>query len=173
MTTRDPLRLRILKKLTEALAEMGPNLHEDYTEDMTGKVFRGRVIFGDNDPLPMLSILEVPIPIDQTEAPPSSTASSGPWELIIQGFACDDHENPTDPAHHLMAQTKKRLIQERLKALCYEDPKKGILGMGDHITSLNISPGVVRPPDELSAKAYFWLAITLKLVEDLDNPYED
>ena len=169
----DPLRLRILKKLSEVIAEVNPDNDPIYTQDLKNSVFRGRVIFGENDPLPMVSILEVPLPIDQVVAPTGSPASSGAWELIIQGFSCDDHENPTDPAHHLMAQVKRRLVQERKKAQCIMSPEKGIFGMGNHVTDLQISPGVVRPPDELSAKAYFWLAITLKLVEDLDNPYED
>ena len=47
-----------------------------------------------------------------------------------------------------------------------------ILGLGRQVTKLYIGPGVVRPPDEVSAKAYFWLTITLDLAEDLEHPYE-
>ena len=170
----DPLRLRILKALTTALGEIRPNDNApDSTFSLEDSVFRGRVLFGTNDPLPMLSILEVPIPIDQRDPPGDSPSSHGTWELIVQGFAPDDRDNPTDPAQHLMAQVKARLIEEREKRLKLRDPSDGILGMGNHVTDIRISPGVTRPPDELSAKAYFWLAIALELVEDLSNPYED
>jgi hypothetical protein len=136
------------------------------------QVYRGRTIFGENDPLPLISILEVPIPLDQTPAPANSEFSSGGWELMIQGFIEDDPEHPTDPAHYFMADVKKRLAIERRKALEMV-AADGILGLGNHITGIRIGAGVVRPPDEISAKAYFWLTITLDMVEDLSDPYGD
>jgi hypothetical protein len=49
----------------------------------------------------------------------------------------------------------------------------GIFGLGNFVIGMRIGSGVVRPPDEISAKAYFWLTITLDMVEDLADPYED
>lgn len=166
----EPLRLRILKAMTEALKEITPA--NGFATDVEGNVFRGRVIFGENDPIPLLSILEVPIPLDQTPAPTDSEFSSGGWEIMIQGFVPDDPENPTDPAHVFMADVKKRLAQERRKALAMRG-EDGIFGLGNFVTGLRIGAGVVRPPDEISAVAYFWLTITLDVVEDLSDPYED
>ncbi len=168
------IRLRILQALTTLLegtdAQGFGVLNEDGTAlvDFTGKVYRGRTIFGDNDPIPMLSILEVPIPLDQVVPPPDSSYSNGSWELLIQGFAKDDPVNPTDPAHVLMAAVKKRLAVEKKRNLDFD-----ILGLGTFIRNMNIGAGVVRPPDEVSAKAYFWLNLTLDIVEDLANPFED
>lgn len=50
----DPLRLRILKALTAEFEQMT----DANGESMAGKVFRGRDHFGNDDPLPMISILE-------------------------------------------------------------------------------------------------------------------
>ena len=166
----EPLRLRILKAMTVALKEISPA--NGFATNVQGNVFRGRVIFGENDPIPLLSILEVPIPLDQTPAPTDSEFSSGGWEIMVQGFVTDDPENPTDPAHLFMADVKKRLAQERRKALAMK-AEEGIFGLGNFVTGMRIGAGVVRPPDEISAVAYFWLTVTLDIVEDLSDPYED
>jgi hypothetical protein len=155
---------------TEALKEI--TVANGYAHDLATSAFRGRVIFGENDPVPMVSILEVPIPPDQVEPPTDSPLSSGFWELMVQGFIDDDPENPTDPAHRLMADVKKRLAIEKKKALEME-PEDGIFGLGNHVTKLNFNAGVVRPPDEISAISYFWLNVNLYVVEDLSDPYED
>jgi hypothetical protein len=175
----NPLRLEVHKRLSAALREITPA--NGYVSDFSGaegstdnKVFRGRAVFGAKDPLPMISILEVPIPIDQRPPPGDSTYSSGGWELMIQGFAVDDRENPTDPAHVMLADVKKRLAKER-KKLSWgpaAGPSAGVFGLGRSITNMKLGPGVVRPPDEVSAKAYFWLTIELELVEDLEDPYQ-
>lgn len=160
----DPFRLKVLKALTAVLEEITPT--NGYNHDLSGKVFRGREIFGEDDPLPMVSILEA---IEQSEdiAPPESSPNfKGPWELQIQGFVEDDRQNPTDPAHHLMADVKKRLVAERVKERQYN-----IFGLEGKVFELRISPGVVRPPDDVSAKAYFWLRISIEMIENLMDPY--
>ena len=168
------LRIRILKKLQTVLEGVDCARFAITDEsnaplaDMTGRVARGRLIFGEKDPVPMISILEVPIPLDQIVPPPDSTYSNGTWELLIQGFAKDDPEHPTDPAHVLMAATKQRLAEEKRKNRDFK-----LFGMGDKVTGLRIGAGVVRPPDEVSAKAYFWLNLSIDVVEDLFDPFED
>ena len=160
----DPFRLRVLKALTAALEEVTPA--NGYEFDLSGKVFRGRDTFGDRDPLPLISILEPIEEQPQLAAPQSSGQSSGPWELLVQGFVEDDFNHPSDPAHRLMAEVKKRLIQERVRERQYN-----ILGMGGKVTDLRISHGIVRPPDDISGKAYFWLRVTMVVVENLLDPY--
>jgi hypothetical protein len=169
-TLDNPLRLEIHKRLSEALKEI--TVANGYVTEVGPNVFRGRNIFGASDPLPLLSILEVPIPLDQREPPPDSPDSSGRWELMVQGWVEDDKENPTDPAHVLMADVKRRLAIERKKASYHGPDSNGIFGLGRNVLRLYIGGGVVRPPDEISVKAYFWLTITLDLVEDLEEPYE-
>lgn len=170
--TTDPLRLRILKALSAALEEISPD-NGDYWTDLSPspevprRVFRGRVVFGDSDPLPMVSILEVPLPPDQFPSTSPNPNRFGPWQLMIQGFLWDDENDPTDPAQYLVADVVSRLAQERVKK--YDSL---ILGF-ECIDDINIGVGVVRPPDEISAKAYFWLPIDIVLAEDLTRPYSD
>jgi hypothetical protein len=164
----DPFKLRVLKALTAGLKEITPD--NGYVNDVSQAVFRGRLVFGDKDPLPMLSILEVPIPLEQMRSPETSTLSAGDWELMVQGFVQDDYKNPTDPAHVLLADVTQRLSLMRREAMQGDD----ILGFKGAISDMVIGRGVVRPPDaEVSAKAYFWLSLTLKVVEDLAEPYAD
>lgn len=174
-TIPNPLRLEVQKRLTALLEGIdtsdGYVIAAGYSGNLVGAVFRGRAMFGDSDPLPMLSVLEVPIPLDQIPAPRDSGYSSGRWELMVQGFVQDDRENPTDPAHILLADVKRALALESRKANYPGPDTQGILGLGRQVTAIFIGPGVVRPPDELSAKAYFWLTITLDLAEDLTDPY--
>lgn len=163
------LRVRILEALRLDIASIHTGTADRYFFDLDPNcVFVGRNIFGEKDPLPMVSILEVPIPLDQIVSPPDSSYSNGTWELLIQGFVKDDKEHPTRPAHRLMADVKKKLALTKRQNRNYN-----IWGMGNHVTDLRIGAGVVRPPDEVSAKAYFWLNLSLDIVEDLADPLED
>lgn len=182
MPQTEPLRLRILDALAVVLA--GITVAGGYRHDLNAMqtiakgtqderlahkhVFVGRALFGDDDPDLAITILEVPIPIDQAAVPPDSPYSKGEWALLVQGFVPDDLHRPTRPAHVLMADVKKRLAIEKLRNADFE-----LFGMGDHVINMRVGPGVVRPPDEISARAYFWLDVSLQIVEDLSNPYED
>jgi hypothetical protein len=171
----NPLRLEIMKRLSDALREITPA--NGYVMDYSGaegtddnKVFRGRAYFGDESPLPMLSILETPIQPEEAPTPQDATERTVIWELMVQGFFEDDKQNPTDPAYVGMADVTKRLVEEKAK-LNWDEPEEGPLGLGNAIISVRIGTGVVRPPDEVSAKAYFWLVFALELAEDLSDHY--
>lgn len=171
MPAPDPFRLRVLKALTAALQEIKPS--NGYVNDVHNAVFRGRLVYGENDPLPMLSILEPPQPIDQIAQ--GSGNISGDWDLLIQGFVKDDSKNPTDPAYVLMADVMKRLGIEQNKRP--NGRTVNVLGLGggqgkgNEIIEMTIGHGIARPADDISAKAYFWLTLTLKTVEDLKDPF--
>lgn len=178
-----PFRLRVLKALTASLELIA--VADDYKHDLAGAVFRGRDIFGgEDDPVPMVSILEPPLPIDQLVAPPLATTSTGEWDLLIQGFVHDDLKNPCDPAYFLLADVKRRLVIEKRRTIDMRKPGIGRgtpdpFGMGDNpngvpniVKDLVIGSGVVRPPgDGISDKAYFWLNITIKIAEDIERPF--
>lgn len=164
MVETDPFRLRVLNALTTSLE--GITVADGYKHDLADAVFRGRMSFGEGDPVPMLSILEDPEPIEQFRGAEDSTQRGGPWSLIIQGFCIDDKKNPTDPALRLAADVESALSKEKLKL------RGGghILGI-KAITSLTIGRAVCRPPDENSSHAYFWLNLTIGLSENLALPY--
>lgn len=172
----DPLRLHVIKTICEGVRGITPA--NGYVMDFSGaegtpdnRVFRGRAVFGASDPVPAISILEAPIPLDQLPPPKDSSFSSGPWELVIQGFFEDDKENPCDVAYAGLADVKKFLALERKKANNLNNADM-IFGLGRVVTGLSIGQGVVRPPDDISAKAYFWLTLALEMAEDLEKPYE-
>lgn len=166
----EPFRLRVLKALTATLEGITPA--NGYDSNMAGRVFRGRTVYGEDDPLPMLSILEPPIPLETILATGNKTGSSGDWELLIQGFVEDDHQNPSDPAHKLMAEVKKVLVVEKER-----NRGQSIFGIGygrqkNGIVEMHIGQGAVRPADQSSSFTFFWLTLTLKLAEDQKNPFD-
>jgi hypothetical protein len=93
--------------------------------------------------------------------------------LLLQGWVEDDEDNPTDPAHILMGDVKKALA----KINKGPHPIRGIqeqhaaYQLGGLVTRIEIEPGTVRPPDELSAKAFFWLRAAAGFAEDLNDPF--
>lgn len=172
----DPFRLKVMKALCAQLKTI--TLANGYQHDMADyldddgvtmeRVFRGRDLFGDNDGLPMLSILEDPRSVDSNNAPSNSPNAVTPWRLIIQGFVRDDKLHPLDPAYYLSADVVKALAAAK-------ESRVDFLGFGKRapcILSMNIGSPIHRPgDDEVSAAAYFIVPVTLTLAEILDQPY--
>lgn len=167
MANTKPFRLAMMERLSVLLETIGPGT--GYSTAMTGRVFRGRILYGESDPVPMIAIIEPPVPVDQFRSPIGEDGSSGEWDILIQGFVNDDKKNPTDPAHYLAAQVRMVLADHRAA----RRPDNGMLGTGSRanmVTDIFIGSPVVRPSDEISAKAYFWLPVTMSVVEDLSDP---
>lgn len=178
-----PFRLNVLHRLTEMLKEITPangyasDLADyDYGDGaMIARVYRGRSWFGDNDPIPLISVLEYPDAAEPLSEPPQETPSSEiDWKLAVQGWVTDDKENPTDPAYILLADVRRRLSQERTKKFGNQPDPLG-MGLGralpNTVIKISVGTGVVRPADEISAKAYFWLGVTLRISENAETPY--
>lgn len=183
MTDMIPFKLRALHAITDALKTITPA--NGYVSDLSDtdrgdgvmipRVYRGRAWYGDNDPTPLLSILEGIDPADDVTEPPF-TAQGGEyqWKLLVQGFIDDDPENPTDPAYVLMADVRKLLASQRTRkapGTNTVDPFGLGVSAKNRIIQLEVGPGVVRPADDLSSKAYFWLSMTLRVFDDPINPY--
>lgn len=173
-----PFQLSILKALTDCLKTITPDngYNTDLSDQAAGadgvvvpRVFRGRAWFGDSDPIPMVSILEAVSPADEvSEAPAVTSSGEYDWGILIQGFVNDDPENPTDPAYILKADVRKRLAIEKKRKTADHDPDVFGLGLKNRLTIQSIGIGVVRPADDLSAKAYFWMQLTLRVLEKPD-----
>lgn len=162
--TMVPFRLRVLRALSAVVEQVNPD--NGYHFDLRGKVFRGRVRFDKDDPIPMVSILEAPIPAEVSQSRGSNPNSTGPWELLIQGFSDDDRKNPSDPAHHMMAEVKAVLVKEKQRA-----SGNDMLGMAGRVYEMWIGQGSVRPPEDPTNEAFFWLTLTLRIAEKLEEPY--
>jgi hypothetical protein len=163
----DSLRLTILKDLTALL--QGITLANGYQHDLSTSVFRGRMSFSDDTALPCVSILEPLNPDREPLVTDQGMRQKDNWVLLIQGWVEDDHENPTDPAHLLMADVKKRLALAMQTDLSHiPNP---LYMLGGKVVGVYVEPGTVRPADENSVRAFFFLRIVLQVVEHLDDPY--
>lgn len=175
----DPFRLRCITRLQALIAASDSDSNSDVPAEgefvLTNAVFIGRDQFGESDPLPMVSILEVPINPEQLPVPPEdSTAHVGDWDLLIQGFVKDDKKNPTRPAYLLSAEVVRRLVLEKKRPAVEKQTKGKVITplLGEKgVLNMTIGRPVCRPPDELSAKAYFWLPLRLRTSENLEDPY--
>lgn len=159
-----PTRLHIQRVITDRLRGVTPE--NGYQHDLSAAVFRGRQYFGSQDPLPMVVLLQAP----QQDEPGAANASSSRYRrsmnLLIQGFAVDDPEHPTDPAEMLLAEVTQRL------AGIPEEIARAPEMSWHRVDQLEIGPGICRPPDqEVSAVAYFWLQAKVWYVEDSRSPY--
>lgn len=171
----DDKRLAVLKALTTHL-ETEVSIANGYQHDLVGRVLRGRMLFTDHDSVPMVSLLEALNPDRFPRRAGNEDNISSPihhekWILLAQGWVADDKVNPTDPAYPLMADVKKAF------AKLAQGPDHRNLGqhpsylLGGLITGIEIEPGTVRPPDENSSLAYFYMRLILKFSEDTRDPY--
>lgn len=171
--TKVPYRLAVLNALSSQLEMVNGPDHLGQPFNLSGQVFRGRTEFGEETQLPALSVLESPSP-DIGRFAGSGEAFADKWTLLVQGWAKDDKDNPSDPAYYLAA-----AVLERLGLIIAikpgnsgrpVDPQAHMLG--GLITDAEIGAYVVRPVDkQASSRAYFYLPIRLGLARDVAEPY--
>ena len=203
----DPFRLKIQKGLTAAFKQITSNADSPRLNDadpflMTVRtVGRGRLVYGSERALPLISILEEPFAYDEDLPPGAGRSGIQPYELIIQGFdavkwtgleseADDDDDvnerHPTDDAHKMLADVKRRLSalkldeSERFEFLSDPDnpssevvEKVGVFRFGtkyNSVVDVNWDGGVVRPPEEVGSTANFWLRVRFNVSEDHGRP---
>lgn len=159
----DTKRLAIAKALT-ALLENEVAVSNGYLHDLAGKVHRGRVTFGIREALPRVALVETLNPDREPMRAGWQPTQKDSLILLVQGHAEDDQENPTDPAHLLMGDVKKALAKIGLTTSEHHM-------LGGLIAGFNMEPGIVRPPDDLSSVAYFYLRVRLEVVEYLADPF--
>ncbi|MBT9159043.1 MAG: hypothetical protein DDT26_00292 [Dehalococcoidia bacterium] len=172
----DSKRLATLKALTAHL-EAEVSVANGYDLDLAGAVFRGRAVFDEADPVPCVSILDNITPDRFSERAGNNDGEQGDaysrWVVLVQGWSTDDKKNPTDPAEQLMAAVKKAI------SVVDSDPHP-MTGAAAHpnyllgglINGVEIEPGTVRPPDQNSSKAYFWMRVILKFTENVRDPFD-
>jgi hypothetical protein len=139
----------------------------------TPRVWRGRAVFGDETPVPCLSVLEAPTP---DESPFVGGENEGQvhaqWVLLVQGWVQTPDDHPTDPAYQFMAAVEHRL-HEIISVRSNGRPVNADAYMlGNRIAGLRVGPGVVRPPqDQVSSRAFFYLPLAVKLAVDISQPF--
>jgi hypothetical protein len=170
-----PTRLLILRRL-QAVIETPTHDSPNDTVDLSGgKVFRGRIILGEEiKPLPAVSIVEAP----QTDSNASFAGDSSQgrhdmWNLFVQGIVDDDKLNPTDAAYELAA-----TVEQRLSRITSVDRVSGVAVYGNEyhlgglISDLQIMAPIVRPPEKtVSSSAFFFLPLKVGVPRSADSPY--
>jgi hypothetical protein len=172
----EPFRLRVMKAISAQLKTIRPDngyQHDlsDYTDEAgregRERVFRGRTVYGENDPLPMLSVLETPRMEETDNSAADSDDAINRLSIGIMGFVPDDKMHPLDPAYQLSAEVVAALVKAKARF--------NVLGLGGTspcIMAMSIGQPIHRPPDdEVSAVAYFLVPVTLTLAENLETPF--
>ena len=175
-------KLHVLQKLTEHLEGMIPAWVPDIPGfgatacpyDLTGRVYRGRVVFGDDVPTPFLSILEAPRQFNPNDAGDAKLVQDEDWTLLVQGFADEDQKNPLDPAYEFMAWVQLRMA--RLTATKPNGATGGLYGsefrLGGLVNSIRYQIPVVRPgKDDVSDTAYFYMPVIIGVTSNLAQPF--
>lgn len=163
----DHPRLAILKAFTSHLK--GIDGTDPWTFDLSNAVFRGRALFGDNDPDTMLSIIEAPRPDPGASFGGGDEVRLESWSLLVQGWTKQDPVNPVDPLYALLVEVEGRLAQIVARDSMGQPAYPDVFFLPDadgrpQITSLQVQPPVVRPPSsEPVAKACFYLPLRVGL----------
>lgn len=140
---------------------------------VTRRVYRGRAVFGDDTPIPCLSILEGPIPDREPVAVDmEQVVQSQDWVIFVQGWTDTVENFPTDACYQLMAAVQRRLAEIISLRASGLPAFPALYKFGDAIVSLGIGPGVVRPPqDQVSSRAFFYLPVVIRLSVDVSQPF--
>ena len=165
----DSYRLTILKRLTVLLEGIVPTAIDGVAlpSTLAGVVFRGRSVYGDKDPITMLSILEAPRPFGAVFSADDKNRKET-WPLLLQGWCPDAKINPTDNVYSLLED-----CEIRLQLVVQDDiglPNSHYMlgdsldGDGKLITSFQAGPPVVRPPTEgVSSKSCRYVPLQVGL----------
>lgn len=166
----DPKRLVILKALTAHLETI--TVANGYQHELAGRIHRGRATFGSETALPCVSILEAINPDRDPLTAGEGLSQKDAWVLLISGWTDydGDADPPTDYAHRLMADVKK-CLGKVIDSGNPHAPNPSYM-LGHVIEGFRVEPGTVRPPDESSARSYFYLRVVVDVAERLDDPYE-
>lgn len=172
MPAQEPIHIRMLSELQTYL-ETEIVAGDEYWFTLAGQVHIGRMEFDDGDGLPLVSILEVPLPGEQMEVPRGANITAGPWEMFIQGWTLEEENGTsrtdrfnTKNAYRLKADVTKALL--KLKNKLDPHPSTGeplgyVLGFKE-IENILVQRGTVRPDEERSGVCTFWTPLTLDLV---------
>jgi hypothetical protein len=162
----DTKRLLLLKGICEyLLSEI--RLSNGYNFDLAA-AYRGKKNFGKETKLPAVVVLENFNPDRAAEVIGGVVGTKQKYDQVylLNGWAAaaGDDEADEDAAHLLLGDVKKALGKLHVP--------RNQSGYFDGLASaMFIEPGVVRPPDEQSERAYFWMRIRLEVVEKVGDPY--
>ncbi len=165
----DCKRLAVMKAVATHLAGT-VSVVNGYQHDLAGKVVRGRKFISADEALPMVSILEN---LNPDRLPTFAGESGGPnrqlkfdFNLLVQGWAKDDKNNPSAPVYNLMADVRKALneISDHVN-------KPSSYLLGGLVNDMRMEAGTVRPPEQSTDLAFFWMHVVFSVTEYTADPY--
>lgn len=165
----DPFRLKIQKSLAAAFMQI--KTHNGFLTDVAA-VHRGKNVLGAECELPCVTILEDP-PQSETSPPHNSSARSQ-YNLIVQGFAIEDKDHPTDEIQKLLTDIRLRLALIRMRK-GFDIAPFQLIGKSNRVESLDFDSAMCRPPQVdkesgASQSAFCVIAVRTTITEDLAKP---
>jgi len=159
-----PKRLHIIKSLQEVLEQI--STIDGDSQTLKGKVYRNRSLLGVEvaGTVPCLSIIEAPRPDYATFAGEENTMRRDQWTILVQGIVGDDKtDNTGDDAYFLCQDVERRLQRIMATKAGTGNPQyPETYLLGGKITSVEVAPPIVRPPEaEVSRYAFFYIAVRL------------
>jgi hypothetical protein len=157
-----PYRLKVMKALQELIA--GASTADGYAFDLADKVYRNRVLIGAEitDRPPAVAIVEAPRADIATFAGEEAAFRKDYWTIMIQGIAADNRKSTEDDIYYLCQDVERRLNRMQAETRNGNPEYKEHYLLGGMITSVEIAPPVIRPPEAgVANNAFFYLAIRL------------
>lgn len=165
----DCKRLLVLKKLTE-LAETittanGYEFNLVPDTDKGKRVVRGKLVVGAELPLPLLALVEDINPDRQPE-PAGYLRKVEKFQLrvLVQGWADDNKEEPTDALYNFQADVGKAFARINTEG-------DEFYMLGGLVDAFYMEPGTVRPVLQPTELAFFWRRLFLTMTEYTAEPY--
>jgi hypothetical protein len=163
MAHGDSKKLKALKALVTLIQGVTPGNGHDF--DLTSKVFRGRGLFGAEQEVPFVSIVEP----DGSE-PALATGGKDKivrlelWRLLVQGWATGDAQNPTDILYNLMAAVESRISLAMTPGSFFR--------LGGLVANVRIGPGYIPAENpQLAAAMCFYLPVELQIAMNVSDPW--
>lgn len=168
-------KLLILQRLTAHLEAIQFTSELTGAVDLSGVVFRGRYIFGDDAPETFIAITEPKLQELPLFGGEGKINRKDDWRILLQGFVPKvSSNNPLDPAYELLAH-----VEQRMARLVAEDDKGSRNGLypeeyrlGRTLEGILFHNPIVREPDvDVSDTAYFYMPVTLQIATDMKSPF--
>lgn len=170
ITADPPKRLAVIEALQSLLATICPE--NGYNVDIKRRVSVGVSEYGEEFPLPMLSVLEAPM-ADIGDFGGADGVRKESWMLLVQGWIHDDPFTPTRNAYYLAADVEKCLAGVfAIDRNTGRPLNKGAFRLNGTINDMSIAPPVVRPPEGGSKSAWFYMPIRIEMTTNTLNPYQ-
>lgn len=179
----ETFKVVVLERIAETLKGITPDngYYSDFSDTETNERVRiGVDIVSVNDTMPCISIIE---PVeefgDQIDSPCDQPVNKYQWDLLISGVTLYDWDNPKNSmssAYRALYDVKKILMKEKrntTNTLSHQPNPFGLGVKGESsqglIENINFNQGIVRPPEQPSDHTFFFLRLSLNIIEILSE----